>query len=94
MQRSSYVTLSYKVKHDYDVGEFLNSYKYLLQKAIDTIWDDIEWVEKEQRNYYLIRSGKRGERKCYYVKRLIPIIPKFREFKTVSYTHLTLPTKA
>ena len=81
MQKSSYVILSYKIKHDYDIGESLKSYKYLLQKAIDIIWDNIEWVEKKQRKYYLIRSGKRSERKYYHVKRLIPIIPKSREFK-------------
>jgi len=75
------MTLSYKIKHDYDIGDFLNSYKYLLQKTIDTIWDNIEWIEKEQKKYYLIRSGKRSERKYYYVKRLIPEIPKSREFK-------------
>ena len=81
MRRCSYVTLSYKIKHDYDIGEFLNSYKYLLQKAIDTIWDNIEWVEKRQRNYYLIKQGRRKIKKYYYVRRLIPLIPKSREFK-------------
>ena len=81
MQRSSYVILSYKIKHYYNIGEFLNSYKHLLQNAIDIIWDNIEWIEKKQRNYYLIRSGKKRIKKCYYVKRLIPIIPKSREFK-------------
>ncbi len=81
MQRSSYRIVSYKIRHDYNVGEFLNSYKHLLQKAIDDIWDNMEWVEKKQRNYYVIKRGKRKIRKHYYVKRLIPIIPKSREFK-------------
>ena len=49
------------MKHNYDVKEFLNSYRYLLQRAIDTIWDNIEWRKKG--------------------KRLIPIIPKSREFR-------------
>lgn len=61
MQNSSYKILSYKMKHNYDVKEFLNSYRYLLQRAIDTIWDNIEWRKKG--------------------KRLIPIIPKSREFR-------------
>ncbi len=81
MQRSSYKILSYKIKHSYDVEEFLSSYRYLLQKAIDIIWSNIEWIEKKQRNHYLIRNGKKFERKHYYVKRLIPLIPKSREFK-------------
>ena len=61
MQRSSYVILSYKVRHGYDVSEFLSSYRHLLQRAIDIIWDGIEWKKKKNR--------------------LIPIIPKSKEFK-------------
>lgn len=81
VQRGSYVILSYKIKHSYDIKDFLSSYRYLLQKAIDIVWSNIEWVEKKQRNHYLIRNGKRVERKKHYVKRLIPIVPKSREFK-------------
>ncbi|MHA1607531.1 MAG: RNA-guided endonuclease InsQ/TnpB family protein, partial [Candidatus Freyarchaeota archaeon] len=81
MQNNSYVTLSYKIKHSYNVGEFLSGYRWLLQKAIDIVWENIEWIEKKQRNYYLIRNGRRFKRKYYHVKRLIPIIPKSREFK-------------
>ena len=61
VQRSSYVILSYKVRHGYDVSEFLSSYRHLLQRAIDIIWDGIEWKKKKNR--------------------LIPIIPKSKEFK-------------
>jgi len=61
VQRNSYRIVSYKVRHDYDISEFLSSYRYLLQRAIDIIWDSIEW--KKKRN------------------RLIPIIPKSKEFK-------------
>ncbi len=61
MQRSSYRIVSYKVRHNHDISEFLSSYRYLLQRAIDIIWDSIEW--KKKRN------------------RLIPIIPKSKEFK-------------
>jgi len=61
VQRNSYRIVSYKVKHGYDISEFLSSYRYLLQRAIDIIWDNIEW--KKKRN------------------RLIPIIPKSKEFK-------------
>jgi len=61
VQRNSYRIVSYKIRHDYDISEFLSSYRYLLQRAIDIIWDSIEW--KKRRN------------------RLIPIIPKSKEFK-------------
>ncbi len=81
MQRSSYVILSYKIKHNYDIGEFLSSYRYLLQRAINIIWDNINWIEKKRRSYYTVREGKKRRKKCYYVKRLIPTIPKSREFK-------------
>jgi len=49
------------VKHSYDVRDFLNSYRFILQKAVDIIWENIEWRRKG--------------------KRLIPIIPKSKEFK-------------
>ena len=81
MQRNSYKILSYKVKHGYDITEFLNSYRCLLQKTIDIIWDNIEWIKKRQKNYYMVRDGKKRIKRYYYVKRLIPIIPKSREFK-------------
>ena len=81
MQGNSYRIVSYKVRHDYDVEEFLGSYRCLLQKAIDIIWDNIKWIEKRQRNYYVIKRGKKKIRKYYYVKRIIPIISKSRVFK-------------
>lgn len=46
MQKNLYKTLSYKLKHNHNVGEFLGSYRLLLQKAIDIIWDNTEWVKK------------------------------------------------
>ena len=79
MQNSSYRILSYKVRHDYGIGEFLNSYQHLLQKAIDVIWNNIEWIEKKQRNYF--KCGKGKIKKYYYAERLIPTIPKSKEFK-------------
>ncbi len=81
MQRRSYVILSYKIKHDYNVTEFLSSYRNLLQRAIDEIWDNIQWIEEVQRNYYTTKKGRRSVKKYYYVKRLIPKIPKSKEFK-------------
>jgi len=81
VQRNSYKILSYKIKHNSDIGEFLSSYRYLLQRAINIIWDNINWIEKKRRNYYTVRQGKKRRKKCYYVKRLTPTIPKSREFK-------------
>jgi len=81
VQKSPYQILSYKLKHNYDIGDFLNDYRNLLQKAIDIIWDNIDWIEREQRNCYLIKQGRRKIKKYYYIKRLIPLIPKSREFK-------------
>lgn len=49
MQGSSYRILSYSIKHNYDVKGFLDSYRNLLQKTIDVIWDNIQWVEKRRR---------------------------------------------
>jgi len=42
VQGSSYVILNYKVKHNYNIRDFLASYRSLLQKTIDIIWDNIE----------------------------------------------------
>ncbi|MEM0079730.1 MAG: transposase [Nitrososphaerota archaeon] len=36
---------SYKLRHSYDVDEFLKSYRDVLQKAVDWIWNNIEWKE-------------------------------------------------
>jgi len=62
----SYRVRAYSIKHSYDISEFLESYRLMLQRAIDEIWASIRWVEK---------SDGRGRR------RLIPIIPKGNEFK-------------
>ena len=77
IQNSLYKILSYKIKHSYDIDEFLSSYKYLLQSTVDIIWSNINWVERKQRKYYFINKMKRH----YYTKRLIPIIPSTRVFK-------------
>jgi len=61
VQGNSYRILSYKVKHGYDLRGFLSSYRHLLQRAVDAIWEGIEWKKRE--------------------RRLIPIIPKSREFR-------------
>ncbi|WP_280097289.1 transposase [Staphylothermus marinus] len=54
--------LSYRVKHNYDVSEFLNSYRCLLQRAIDTIWEGIEWRRKGKRLIPIIPKSRKFKR--------------------------------
>jgi len=62
----SYQVRAYNIRHRYNVNEFLEAYRRLLQKAVDEIWAGIRWIEK---------YGRKGG------KRLIPIIPKDNNFK-------------
>jgi putative transposase len=62
---SSYQFRAYNIRHKYDVSEFLEAYRRLLQKALDEIWAKIRWIEKRD---------EKG-------RRLIPIIPKDNNFK-------------
>ncbi|MEM2726355.1 MAG: transposase, partial [Candidatus Bathyarchaeia archaeon] len=66
MSRSSYQVRAYNIKHGYEVSEFLEAYRLILQRAIDEIWARIRWVEKFD------RFGRH---------RVIPIIPKDGAFK-------------
>jgi len=63
---SSYQFRAYNIKHAYNVFEFLEAYRLVLQRAIDEIWANIKWIEKFD------RKGRR---------RFIPIIPKEGMFK-------------
>jgi len=65
---------AYNVKHSYNVSNFLEDYRRLLQRAVDEIWNNIVWIEKK--NFYKVKGNKN-----YYVTRIIPIIPKSNEFK-------------
>ena len=60
-----YQVRAYSIKHDYDIKDFLEAYRLILQKAIDEIWNNIIWIER-----YI--KGRR---------RLIPKIPKENSFK-------------
>jgi len=81
VQKDSYKILSYKIKHNYNIEDFLLSYCSLLQKAIDIIWENIRWVEKWEEKCYEVESGRKRNKKCYKIKRLVPLLPKTREFK-------------
>lgn len=48
VQESSYKILSYKIKHNHNFKSFLNDYILLLQRAVDMIWDSIEWIKKQK----------------------------------------------
>jgi len=56
VSKSSYQFRAYNVRHEYDVNEFLEAYRRLLQKAVDEIWTKIRWIEK---------YDKKGERGLY-----------------------------
>jgi len=66
LSKSLYQVRAYNIKHGYDVGNFLEAYRQLLQRAVDEIWTRIKWIEKH--------NGK-GRR------RLLPVIPKENSFK-------------
>jgi len=66
VSRSLYQVRAYNIRHGYNINEFLEAYRLMLQRAIDEIWIRIRWIEKH---------NKKGR------KRLIPLIPKGNNFK-------------
>jgi len=48
VQKSPYQILSYRIEHSYGIKDFLSDYRDLLQKAIDVIWDNIDWIERAE----------------------------------------------
>ncbi|NHV06374.1 MAG: transposase, partial [Thaumarchaeota archaeon] len=51
---------AYNIRHNYELKEFLEDYRRLLQRAVDEIWNNIVWINKTNNN------GR---------NRIIPIIP-------------------
>jgi len=72
------ITLTYKMKHDWNVENLLTEYQKLLQLAIDEIWDNTVWKEKRVKHRYSVGKGKY---RYYETTRLIPYFPKSNEFK-------------
>jgi putative transposase len=66
ISKSLYQVRAYNIKHSYNVNDFLEAYRQLLQRAIEEIWTRIKWIEKHN---------------CKGRRRLIPIIPKENSFK-------------
>ncbi|MEM2203723.1 MAG: transposase [Sulfolobales archaeon] len=82
MRGNQYKILSYKIKHNYEVKDFLVEYKRVLQRAIDIIWNNIKWIEREKKNYYyIVKNDGKLVKKYYKVKRLIPKILRSSSFK-------------
>ena len=78
----SYKIVSYKIRHDYNITDFLLSYRSLLQRAIDMILGNVTWIDKWEERCYEVESGrKRKKKKCYQIKRLVPLLPNTREFR-------------
>jgi len=59
MQKDSYKIVSYKIKHYYNIDDFLLSYRSLLQKAINIIWKNIMWIEKQEKRYYIVENRRK-----------------------------------
>jgi len=72
------ITLTYRMKHDWDVNDLLTAYQKLLQRAVDEIWDNITWKEKKVKHRYSVGKGKY---RYYETTRLILHFPKSNEFK-------------
>ena len=72
------IVLTYRMAHDWNVNDLLTTYKKLLQRTIDEIWDNITWKEKKAKHRYSLGNGKY---KYYETARLIPYFPKSNEFK-------------
>jgi len=77
---------AYNVRHNYELKEFLEDYRLLLQRAVDGIWNNMVWIERKRKNFYKVK----GSKKYYYVTRIIPIIPKSNEFKNHYLRNLLL----
>ncbi|RSN73798.1 zinc ribbon domain-containing protein [Candidatus Methanodesulfokora washburnensis] len=49
MSKAVYQVRAYNLRHSYDVSDFLEDYRLLLQRTIDEIWKNIQWVERKNK---------------------------------------------
>jgi putative transposase len=49
VSESPYQVRAYKIKHCYNVSDFLEAYRLLLQRAMDEIWKNIQWTERRNK---------------------------------------------
>ncbi|XRP97380.1 IS200/IS605 family accessory protein TnpB-related protein [Methanocaldococcus sp. 16A] len=73
----SEIVLTYKVKYSYDLKNLPYEFINIAQKAVDIIWNNINWKEKIVKHRYKLRN----KYKHYTTTRLIPEIPKDKDFK-------------
>ncbi|AEF96416.1 IS200/IS605 family accessory protein TnpB-related protein [Methanotorris igneus] len=73
----SEIVLTYKIKHNYDLKNLLDGFMSTSQKAVDIIWENINWKEKQVKH----RFKSKNKYKYYTTTRLIPEIPKDKDFK-------------
>ncbi|NPA62679.1 MAG: IS200/IS605 family element transposase accessory protein TnpB [Methanococci archaeon] len=71
------IVLTYKVKHNHDLKNLPYEFIKISQRAVDIIWENINWKEKTVKHRYKV--GKKY--KYYTTTRLIPEIPKDNDFK-------------
>jgi len=71
----SHIVLTYKVYHNYNLNNLPSEFINISQLAVDIIWNNINWKTK------IVKHRDKETRKFYYTKRLIPEIPKDRDFK-------------
>jgi len=51
---------AYRIKHNYDLGDLITTYQWILQLAINHVWENISWVKKEILNYYTIPNSRKS----------------------------------
>lgn len=64
MSRNDKDVRAFKVKHSFNVVHLLAMFRLLLQKAVDMIWENVEWKQEIVEDSYIIRfSGKDYKKK-------------------------------
>ncbi|ACX72241.1 transposase, IS605 OrfB family [Methanocaldococcus vulcanius M7] len=79
------IVLTYKVKHNHDLKNLPYEFIKTSQRAVDVIWENIDWKEKIVKHRYKIGKKKY---KYYTTTRLIPEIPKDNDFKKALRNYL------
>ncbi len=72
------IVLTYRMKHNWEVENFLTEHQKLLQRAVNEVWESATWKEKKVKHRYFIGNG---EYNYYETTRLIPYFPKSNGFK-------------
>lgn len=82
-EKTTYEVRAYKIKHGYDVGEFLTAYRNLLQRVIDFIWENIQWAKKTfERHPEYLRDVEENLKRQYGGEELQRIMQTIRDLQT------------